>query len=86
MSRSSYSAEWTAELAEVESVRLVPINLCESAEAQLEAALAADGNIGTLRSAIAADAEISAALAPSYQPSDVLAADASGEDLTVYVY
>ena len=33
-----------------------------------------------------AKTKVSAALEPSYQPEDVMAADQSGEDLTVYVY
>lgn len=86
LARNSYSAEVKAELQAAEKIQLVPINLCADARAQLDAALAADPNIGALQTTIAADAEISAALEPAYQPDDVLAADPSGEDLTVYVY
>jgi hypothetical protein len=86
LARNTYSAEVKAELQAAEKIQLVPINLCADARAQLDAALAADPNIGALQTTIAADAEISAALEPAYQPDDVLAADPSGEDLTVYVY
>lgn len=86
LARKAYSAEVTAQWDGAEQVRLVPINLCEDARARLDAALAADANIGILHSAVAADAKLSAALDPNYQPDDVLAVDQSGEDLTVYVY
>jgi hypothetical protein len=86
LGRNTYSAEVTARLSEADNFRLVPINLCADAKARLDAALAVDANIGALHQAIAADAEISAALEPSYAADDVLAADQLGEDLTVYVY
>ncbi|HEY0854586.1 MAG TPA: hypothetical protein VGD86_07140, partial [Devosia sp.] len=86
LGRNTYSAEVTAKFEEADTFKLVPINLCADAEARIDAALATDANISALHSAIAADAEISAALRPGYTPDDVLAADQSGEDLTVYVY
>lgn len=86
LARHSYTADVTARFEAAEKVRLVPINLCADAKARLDAALAGDANIGALHQAIATDAQISAALEPRYQPDDVLAADQSGEDLTVYVY
>jgi len=86
LARNSYTAEITAELRTAEKIRLVPINLCEDARARIEAALAADPNIGTLQATVASDAEMSAALEPGYEPGDVLAADPAGEEATMYVY
>jgi hypothetical protein len=86
LARNDNGMKIAATIDQAEDVKIVPINLCEDARAKLDAALAGDADLGVLQSAIAADAEVSAALEPNYQPEDVMAADQSGEDLTVYVY
>jgi len=86
LGRTDYSVALTTSWKDADNVKLVPINLCAGARADLDAALAADANIGFLHSAVAGDAEITAALDPGYTPDDVLAVDQSGDELTVYVY
>jgi hypothetical protein len=64
----------------------VPVKLCPEARARLEAALAANANIGVMQAAVATTPIITAELAPEYQADDVLAVDQSDQQLTVYVY
>jgi hypothetical protein len=73
-------------LAGANTVRVVPVTLCPAARADVAAALAANGRVSTLRSDIAANAQLVAALRPSYDPTDVLATAKSGSTLTLYVF
>jgi hypothetical protein len=83
LGRKDYAgASWR----QVQKVSLVAIELCPDARARLAAALAADGNIRIMQSAVATNERIRAELAPRYQADDVLAVDAAGNQLTVYVY
>lgn len=73
-------------LAGAETVRIVPVTLCPAARADVAAALAANGRVSALRADIAANAQLVAALSPSYAPTDVLATAKSGSTLTLYVF
>jgi hypothetical protein len=86
LARGEYNATVTAQWDAADEVSLVPINLCPDARAQLDAALDANANIDAMQAAVAANAEITAELSPSYSTDNVLAVDQSGDELTVYVY
>lgn len=73
-------------LAGADTVRVVPVTLCPAARADVAAALASNGRVSTLRADIAANAQLVAALSPSYDPTDVLATAKSGSTLTLYVF
>jgi hypothetical protein len=76
-------ASWTR----AANVRIVPIRLCPQARSQVAQIFRASGKIQQLQSAAAGDALIVASLSRSrHDVGDVFAIEASGGNLTVYVY
>lgn len=71
----------------VPNVRVVPMGFCTSTREVLESRMQADGRLGSLRSAAAADQLVSLALGrASRGPNDVFAMATEGSVLNVYVY
>lgn len=85
LGRSSYSPEDAEQWQQAARVNVVPVNICPAAAAQLEAAIAADPEIGYMQSAVAGSEKLSAELDP-HSPDQVLAVEEANEEVTVYVY
>jgi hypothetical protein len=72
--------------ASAQSLRVVEVELCEGEIAEVAAAAGADANVARLQAFLAAQAKVRAGLqSKGHAPGDVIAADHSGEVLTVYV-
>jgi hypothetical protein len=85
LGRSSYGPEDAEKWQQVVRVNVVPVDICPSAAAQLQAAIAADNDIGYMQAAVADNELLSAELSP-YGPENVLAVEQANEEATVYVY
>lgn len=72
--------------ASAQSLRVVEVDLCAGEMAEVAAAAGADANVARLQAFLAAQAKVRAGLqSKGHAPGDVIAADHSGEILTVYV-
>lgn len=72
--------------ASAQSLRIVEVDLCEVEMSEVAAVVGASANVAQLQAFLAAQAKVHAGLqSKGYAPGDVIAADHSGEVLTVYV-
>lgn len=72
--------------ASAQSLRIVEVDLCEVEISEVAAVVGASANVAQLQAFLAAQAKVRAGLhSKGYAPGDVIAADHSGEVLTVYV-
>jgi hypothetical protein len=85
LGRSSYGPEDAENWQQAALIEVVLVNICPAAAAQLEAAIAADADIGYMQAAVARNELIVTQLDP-HSPKEVLAVEQTNEELTVYVY
>jgi hypothetical protein len=84
--RHAYTRETFNSWAGARSLKVVPVEFCDAEMAEVAATVGASDNVARLQAFLAAQSKVRAGLqSRGYSSGDVIAADHSGEVLTVYV-
>jgi hypothetical protein len=84
--RHTYNWATFTSWASARSLKIVEVDLCDPEISQVAAVVGASANVAELQAFLASQAKVRAGLqSKGYAPGDVIAADHSGEVLTVYV-
>jgi hypothetical protein len=84
--RHAYTRETFNSWASARSLKVVPVAFCDAEIDEVAAAAGESANVARLQAFLAAQAKVRAGLqSRGYSPGDVIAADHSGDVLTVYV-
>ncbi len=86
MQRHTYNSATFNSWASARALKIVEVDFCDQAVAQVAAAASSSSNVARLQAFLAAQAKVSAGLrSKGHSAGDVIAADHSGEVLIVYV-
>lgn len=84
--RHTYDEQTFKAWADARSMKIVEVDICDRAVAQVETALDGSANIARLQAFLASQAKVRAGLqSTGYTTNDVIAADDGGDTLIVYV-
>jgi hypothetical protein len=86
VNRHAYTQATFRSWAGTNSLKIVPVDLCEGVVSKVSMTVGGDANIARLQAFVGAQAKVRAGLASQgYSPSDVIAADRDGQVLILYV-
>lgn len=86
VNRHAYTQATFRSWAGTNSLKIVPVDLCEGVVSKVSMTVGGDANIARLQAFLGGQAKVRAGLASQgYSPSDVIAADRDGQVLVIYV-